>query len=277
MPAPSITISQRRTFLTDTFLADGLVYSFPQLTGKRVLVHGLGGGRDIIAACALATVLRDRNPAACLYANTKRQSDGLDRLRRGEHTFSALFTVRPDDHAVAKHGTSTIDQWIAPGDDGSPIICHLPYHASEKTRADIVADLRALDLDLIIGLDIGGDSLLKRDRDWEMLTLIKKTGVRCVHLVVALGADGECSPESLRAHVEQRLESGSYRGWFPLDGLTETMNAFAGRLDPSRTPNIILSAFGAHKDDPTITVRRPPSSPVDIPTPWLRCGFVFDA
>lgn len=262
--------------MTDSFLADGLTYSFPQLTGKRVLVHGLGGGSDIIAAYAFARSLRDRNPASCLYANTKRQSDGLDRLRRGEHTFSSLFTVRPDSRAVAKHGTSTIDQWIPHGDDGSPLVCHLPYQASEQTMAGIVADLRALDLDLIIGLDIGGDSLLKRDRDWEMLNLIKETGIRCIHVVVALGADGECSPESLRAHVEQRLEGGSYRGWFPLDPLTETMKTFADRLDASRTPNIILSAFGAHRNAPTITVDRPPSPPVDIPTHWLRCGFVFE-
>ncbi len=261
-------------------------FQFPDCAGRKVLVLGLGGGSDIIMACAVARLLPASGPTrGIIYANTKREREPhLGRVA------SLVYRVAPeesDPYAGAiledAHGTTQIDHCVPRGDEGCPWIFVLE-RKDEKTRAQLAEDIRALGFDLLIGVDIGGDSLVKDatsgpwGRDQQMLAVLRSTGLPMLHVVVAPCSDGESSADQMKTALRERLEDGRFLGSFSLEPLLPLLRDLSERasLECNRTPRIILAAAEDRLEDVgdgRVVVPRE-REPV-VPRRWLLHGFVF--
>jgi hypothetical protein len=215
-------------------------FVWPDLSGRRVLVVGLGGGCDIITAYALARVLEPLGPAEMVYANTKRLSDGkLEMLSPHVGRVSGWHPKR-----IGVHGTTSIDHSLPRGDRGCPFI----FLLEEGSASELVDEIRQLGFDLTFAVDAGGDSLTEtalsgpQGRDRQMLRVLELTQMPVWHVVVAPGCDGESKLDQLLDALLAAQSSGRYAGALPVSCMLPTFRQFAAGLEPERTPLIILAA-----------------------------------
>lgn len=249
-------------------------FDFTTVPGRRLLVLGIGGGADIVSAYAVAQLL----PAperVVLYGNTKKRDDGwlvplsphVHRLREGDDP-------TPQRRRSA-HGTTSIDRAIPRGPDGCPFIVTLPDEADAHV---VAAELVALGIDAILGIDTGGDALATAassgdgGRDKRMLRVLRATGLPTRLVVIAPGSDGETPTTALHHALQREQAEGRYQGCFALDPVLGILRAQAATLDAKRTPRIILAAVDGPPDEYVVVPRglRPA-----VPRRWLTHGFVF--
>jgi hypothetical protein len=255
---------------------DSVPFVFPDVTGSKVLCLGLGGGCDAITAYAFSRLLRgDR--AGVFYGNTKTADVGAVEPI-SEHVLRVSGPLLDPTRKVPGRGRCWIDHSVPRSDNGSPWIVLL-NETGERHLAD---ELLALDLDLLVGVDAGGDSLARKGgkgwkgRDQRMLAVLRRTGLPLLHVVVAPGCDGEASYADLREVIDEQVAEGRYRGCFALDGMLPVFQTFSGSLGPTRTPRIILDAAEGRLDSPRsgwVRVSRG-REPV-VPHNWLTTAFVF--
>src|SRR5947209_1735917 len=157
-------------------------FTFPDVTGRRVLVAGLFPPGGVVA-----------------YGNTKeRFEDDLEAAGPGIFRFPAGMD-RPTSLAGRTHGTTAIDRALPPGPEGCPFVFVLKRDEEGLARA-----VAGLGFDPLVGVDTGGDSLAVTassgpdGRDQRMLRVLRRTGLPVLHVVAAPGSDGEAPFEDLR-------------------------------------------------------------------------------
>jgi hypothetical protein len=251
-------------------------FVFPDLTGRKVFLLGLGGGCDIITAFALSH--RFEGGAGIIYGNTKTADVGAVEPVTA-HVLRTTGPVLDASRKVRGRGRAWIDHSVPRGADGSPWIVLLEDADAER---ELAGEIRSLAFDLLIGVDTGGDSLARKGgkgqwgRDQRMLAVLRRTGLPLLHVVVAPGSDGEASYEDLRDVMDEQVAAGRYRGCFALEPLLPIFRTFRGCLGPTRTPQIILAA--AEDQLPvnrTGRVSVPRGRKPAVPRSWLTTGFVF--
>jgi hypothetical protein len=232
---------------------EATTFTWPDPTGERVLVLGLGGGSDAICAYAIAHGL---GPDVA-YGNTKHALD--DDLVR----ISPRIGRIPD--GAPLRGTTKIERRLPRGAHGSPLVL---AHATETYK--LTDELAALAFDRVIGVDTGGDALdtTSNGRDRRMLDVLRGLDVPVLLAVLAPGADGQLSREVLDRAL---VATDRYRGAFSLAPYLPILREHGRALGEERTPNIICRAFD-HDTDP---VEVPRGRRPHIPRAWLMHGFVF--
>jgi hypothetical protein len=252
-------------------------FTFPDVAGRKVLVLGLGGGCDIILAYAVARALPN-SARAVIYANTKRAVEH-DAERLSEHVYRLPGNAHTPLRKGRTHGSTTIDRSVPRGDENCPLIFVLRRQATESQLAN---EIKALGLDLIFGIDTGGDSLVEvaksgdDDRDKRMLRVLEQTAVPLYHIVAAPGSDGESSSEAIRTTFRDHAARNRYRGCFALGPLFPVLRSLSTGLNARRTPRIILAAAaGELKSNSDGIVGVPRGIKPVVPREWLLHAFVF--
>ena len=253
---------------------ESLPYEFPRLVGRNVLVVGLGGGCDIISAYALSEMLKSANPEKIVYGNTKRPSS--DRLSVTSHVQPLAELPR----AVDEIGYSIPD--IA---EDCPLVFTIPRRLDTSLVREVAEEIAALNCDLLIGVDTGGDSLFEESstgsegRDKQMLRILQSADLPLIHVVFAPGSDGETSYREMQSCFAEKQRLGEYRGCFSLEPMVPLMKRLAAPLHKTRTPNIIVAAFEdcLTRPEPPDFVEIPRCLRPFVPRAWLQMGFVFQS
>ena len=253
---------------------ESVPYEFPQLVGRNVLVVGLGGGCDIISAYALAEMLKSANPEKIVYGNTKRPSS--DRLSVTSH-------VQP--LAEQPRSVDPIGYSIPGMAEDCPLVFTIPRRLGRSLTKEVAKEIAALNCDLLIGVDTGGDSLFEESytgsegRDKQMLRILQSVGLPMIHVVVAPGSDGETPYREMLSCFARKQRQGEYRGCFSLEPMVPLMKQLAAPLHKKRTPNIIVAAFEdcLSQSDPPDFVEIPRCIRPFVPRAWLQKGFVFQS
>jgi hypothetical protein len=251
-------------------------FDFTVDTGRSTLVIGIGGGCDIITACALARSIffRRNDGGMVVYANTKRSAPRtLTEISR--HVFRVPPEVYHNPNQRRWTGT-LIDQAMPRGDDGCPLIFTCPRN--ENDHADFASEIAELGFDRIVAVDTGGDVLSPNarsgdtGRDRQMLRVLARTKIPSILAVVGPGCDGETSAEELERCVRREAEQGGYLGAFSLQPLMNDLMTLSDPVGRTRTPRIILEAMN---HPPHELFRVPRHARPEIPSRWLRVGLCF--
>eukprot|EP00427_Karlodinium_veneficum_P013564 CAMPEP_0169063968 /NCGR_PEP_ID=MMETSP1015-20121227/1577_1 /TAXON_ID=342587 /ORGANISM="Karlodinium micrum, Strain CCMP2283" /LENGTH=604 /DNA_ID=CAMNT_0009122359 /DNA_START=1 /DNA_END=1815 /DNA_ORIENTATION=- len=237
-----------------------------------------------------------------LYATTKEfQRTGDTKLQR--LGFMCLWTTPwcALDVPAADGGPMGIELGCPRGQEGSPLIFVLPGNKrsytsvgdlTEMNTKQIVPALMSLQINLIIGVDNGGDSISggvdwKDDaddgRDRQMLYCIMKSEIPFLHVVLGPGCDGETEESAMRACCSRLWKEGSLIGSFAVLPLLEDMRKCSKTLPPTKTPNLMWGAQtgdlrskvhpdGRSGDYVCITRGRRNTY---VPRVWLTKGLVF--
>jgi hypothetical protein len=259
---------------------EAIPFVFPDITGRKVLVLGLGGGCDIITAFAISRLLEGGPSEGVFYGNTKTGNMGP-----GEPVTAHILRLSGPQLDPARHergsGKAWIDRSVPRSANGSPWIILLD---DDRAEQELPGELRSLAFDLVIGVDTGGDSIAhkagrgRRGRDQRMLAVLRRTGPPILHVVVAPGCDGEASFDDLKTQMRDQADQGRYRGCFALAPLLDTYRAFSATLGPTRTPRIILAAAdGQLAKASSGRVIVPRGREPAVPESWLANAYVFDA
>lgn len=248
-------------------------FTFPDLTGQRVLVLGLGGGSDILLAHAIAQLFPP-GARTVIYANTKtRDDDSLDFL--SPHIARLKLDLQAPGRG--KHGTTEIDQMVPRGDEGCPWIF---LHPGEAAANALTTEIQAQKFDRLIGVDTGGDCLAGRSesgRDRRMLRVLQGLGLPLLTIVAAPGSDGDFTSTALHRAFTDQENQGRYRGFFSLVPTFPTLRATSQSLSNKRTPRIILGAVdGTLPADEDGCVTVPRGIKPKIPVAWLTSALVFE-
>lgn len=244
-------------------------------TGPRVLVLGLGGGSDILLAYSLSQVLFPNSRSKVFWGNTKKRPLETDLEPLTTHVYRLPGTQEEDGELTEDaHGSTAIDRRVPRGPDGTPWIFLVPHK-----RNGLGPDLRTLDIDLVIGVDTGGDVLTDLDgRDARMLRRVERCGIPAYLAIVGPGCDGESRYADLdRALSDSELLS-RYRGALPVAALLPFFDPLSQRmgLEPDRTPRILSRvARGELITDERGFITVPRKLRPAVPRRWLETVVFF--
>ena len=293
-------------------LYDGLlprvmpIFNLPPLSpGERALVVGMGGGCDVFAATAIARKWKNSSSlSTVLFANCIGE-----RCMPNDHELltQCLYRLPPNVTPLVNgkegYGTTLLEQSVDPrGDEGSPFLIVVPKDGksglpleqvtSENVNA-VVGALDFLNVDSVIAVDLGGDSLtggvdyeggsFEFGRDRQVLHALAASGRKVTQLVFGPGCDGESSIEAMQAAVQAAESSGKLLGVLPLtDELVPEMARMAAPLSASRTPNVlaraaahVAEAAGHDQAAPPLCVIERHGQRAEIPWSWLTVGLAL--
>ena len=142
-------------------------FVLPSLSAnQRGLVLGMGGGCDGFAAFALAQKWGSAVEGPVLYGNCIGQRAMPDDHEQiADHLWCGPAEPRalaPGDEA---YGSTRLELSIPRGVDGSPLLFVVPRHtgpvaeASAENQVALCGALRAMRIDSVVAVDLGGDSL----------------------------------------------------------------------------------------------------------------------
>jgi Protein of unknown function (DUF1152) len=254
---------------------------FGGLRGKRVLVVGIGGGCDIISAYAVAHLLKEAEAGTIVYADTKRFcEDELEPVQ--SRVFRVPARIRPLRPGCEAHGTTLIEQSIPRGPDGCPFV--LCLGDTQADRQTLQEEIESFAFDIVVAVDTGGDAVSDapesgmEGRDKQMLRVLCGLSAECLLVVVAPGSDGESTHDDLRSVLDEDSANSRLRGWFSLEPALPMLSQLASPLEPTRTPNIIVSAFEDRLDsgDAPGELLVPRGIWPSIPRSWLTAAVVLE-
>lgn len=168
--------------------------------------------------------------------------------------------------------------------------------------AAVTAAVEALDCDVVVGVDNGGDSLTggvdfhegqhpDTGRDRQVLLALQAWASRgaappeaspqrqrrAVHVILGPGCDGESTAAQLDAAVGGADEDGLVLGAFALDErVIGPMKHVSKNVTPDRTPNVVVAAFEAQAapgSDPSAATVVPRNLRPEIPQRWLQAAL----
>jgi hypothetical protein len=242
-------------------------FTFPNVTGLKVLALGLGGGSDIVSAYAVGTMLHGARET--VYGNTKTITRPSPCLKALTPQIGEVLPGNPGRHYFG--GIGRLDQ-ILLDHRARTLLLQIPDSQAEEQLA---ADLPHLGFDLILGVDTGGDSLgTGEGRDVRMLRVLRRSRVPFYHIVIAPGSDGESTHQQLCANLQSHRQT--FQGRFALTPLLPIYRSFGPSLKASRTPNIIIAAADRQlpKTGPGL-VCIPRHHRPSVLLDWLLFGFAF--
>ena len=274
----------------------------------------MGGGCDVFSAYSyykylsnyFSTNIKEKEAPILYFGNCL----GLrDDLKKHKKVSDYLYEIHDHDpmkqNVVNTHyGTTKLEESIPFEYDKEKDIFHGPYlfavpikKFSEEINNISLATMinnfvmsesfKYLDLDLIIGIDNGGDSLtcgidynnhpqLARDRQVLYSMKNNKYNIPYIHFVFGPGCDGESTKDQLLKSIHN--QENKYLGQFKLNKeIMEIMRERSKYLTDTRTPNIMYSAFNDNKNnmDDMLTIPRGRKPRIQIPRLWLYSCWVF--
>jgi len=139
---------------------------------------------------------------------------------------------------------------------------------------------KALKLDAIIAIDVGGDALTGGGRhdvlcgqDWQVLHAIAQSEIEEMELSIAgLGVDGESTERQLSYMFDRSRSVGAFRGCAEVAGLL-----LEGLCSVGACPNIVAAAAcDKLPTDADGHVRIPWNLRPAVPLEWAKSVFAFD-
>lgn len=284
-------------------------FKFPDLSNKRVLVLGIGGGCDVITAHSVAQMfVVPQSPSLLLYGNTIGPRKDLAALPQKS---SYIYAMQPGEpipivQGDECYGSIRIEASLPRDAHGSPYLFVVPHrdgsveHVTAQNRLALVKDIEQMEFDFIFGVDAGGDSLtggidwekhpaLGRDR--QMLSVLTSvSNAQFYHLMVSPCSDGESSYETMTTCLDEMVKRNHYKGYFECDPLIPTLKEVCSVLSPKRTPNILVRAFqreleivakqsnstSDESQDEGPFVKVPRGIEPQVPLEWLVNCYVFE-
>jgi len=297
------------------------------------MVLGMGGGCDVFMAYTLAKQLQNSadTGAKILYANCiSERKDGIPAYHQ-TLVPGSLYAVpknlrQPaENKGVNTYGTTFLEQTVPRGDEGSPLLVEVKGNGGVKTSADVRTLIdenykrikRAFDyleIDLVFGVDCGGDSLtggkdfvvdIRTGRDQQVLRAFRKYSKHhpdftFIHLVLGPGCDAESSEDVMRKEVwmEPTIDDPQrnwcagrmYLGCFSMEKMIEECFPLVEHLEKNRTPFLMYRAMknndvhflprpkkeeeSYHTFRDLVKIERHNNFEV-IPRNWLTHGLVF--
>lgn len=257
---------------------------FRLLEGKRnILVVGMGGGCDVFMAYTIANeVLNSKSDTgSVMYANCiseRKQGVPDDHITLIPN---ALYTVppgepRPLQKGENTYGTTLLEQSVPRGPQGSPFLIEIKGHKQVQSSEDvekltlentcrIEKVLDHLKIDLLFGVDCGGDSLtggkdfqydIVTGRDQQVISAVRKyqkthSNLDFIHIVLGPGCDGETKEQDMVREIWRENENPEmpwcsgrkYIGAFHLKNIIEACFPFVQSLEQNRTPFLMYRAL----------------------------------
>jgi hypothetical protein len=200
--------------------------SLGDLRNRRVAVIGIGGGGDIVSAIPICCELERRGAVVFPGGLTwKRATHDPARRPRSMNELVKLHTI--GQHVgVVNPATRTVDgvrhveSFISEALGGRAVLVIDPSGGSlavEQAFADIQ---RELQVDTIVGVDVGGDVLCAGHEatlesplcDQTLLCALQRND--CLLFLASLGTDGEIGPEDFAVRFERIAHAGGFFGIF---------------------------------------------------------------
>jgi hypothetical protein len=200
---------------------------------SRILVVGIGGGGDVAGALAFAQAARALGTDAVVGGITweRRPVDPLPGPRRLSEVVGLASTIL--DGVVGLAGPDT----TGPGGfrfcesdmarflgDGEPVVLLDPNPGPAAMASGLDAAALALDCDLVVLLDVGGDVLAHGDEpglasplaDATVLAAAPAMTTPVLGAVFGIGCDGELTPEEVAARLAEVDAAGGLLEDVPL-------------------------------------------------------------
>lgn len=197
---------------------------FGSVSGKRVAVLGIGGGGDAVSTVPLVRELERRGATAIPGGLTwKRREHDPERRPRAVHEFRNLRQLAPV-VGIGRGGMVTIDgvrhveAHIAQALGDREVLVIDPSQGSAAVARDLNVASQQLGLDLVIGVDVGGDVLcMGHEASLEsplcdQTLLHALTGLNSLLVLASLGTDGEIQPDDFIARFKQLGATGAFIG-----------------------------------------------------------------
>ncbi len=204
---------------------------------KRILVFGAGGGGDIVTAAAFALKLRrlgyktyiSAAPWERLVIDPVPGPIHLSEIRRPSLKEDGFIAVNRESYAV-RQGRELVFQAVNVAKAISEDIYLCDMNKGVKGLATGLMKLsKYLDIDLVIGLDVGGDILAYgyEENLWSPLAdqvslsalhlLSVKHGIDTLIALASPGADGELDREYVLKRINEVFKEGGYKGALAFD------------------------------------------------------------
>jgi len=228
---------------------------------RRVLSVGVGGGGDVVGALA-AGELAARLGVPATVGGTTRERRPID-PRPGPRSLDEVTGARRLGSAVALAGPDT----RGPGGFafaeshmarflGQPTLLVDPGPGPAAVGDGLADAARALDCDLVVLLDVGGDALAHGDEpglasplcDAVMLAAAPRLaarGVRTLGAVLGAGCDGELEPAEVLARLAEVAAVGGSLGAWGLDAAAaDRLEGAVGEVPTEASAQAVACARG---------------------------------
>lgn len=275
------------------------LFDFSRLNSKRIFVIGIGGGSDIVGAYAISRITQNSNPISIisygLCISYKNDYSGFTKLNENLYVRSIEHIENPDELHTSLALAIKMKEYDTA--IGAPFLIARPpkydklknqfsvsdYHVMVKNSFENA--INVINPDLIIAVDLGGDSLtcgVEDDYSFDRtgLRALRQIGKPFIYMILGPGCDGESTIEMLQSAIEKEISFNSLIGEFSLDEVVKYMHPVSSNtLSSDRTPNIISNAKRKIEDEPELRSvcieierhRRP-----TIPIEWLVKGIAFN-
>lgn len=270
-------------------------FSISDVKGDNIFVLGIGGGSDVIGAYGFASTIQKLNPKAIInyglcvsrkenYLGFKKinfslyQHDNLQKSINNFHTSLELI------QKMAEFNTDLPSPFL---------ISRLPkyekvsnkYHLTDfylNLQSEFSNALNHINPDLIIAIDMGGDSLTcgiedENSFDRSGLRILKRIGKPFIYIVFGVGCDGESTTDMIVTALEKEHEAKALFGEFNLNDIVDlTRSMSKSILKDDRTPNIIANAISSYQNSGDRMIVIPRHRKPQIPLSWITKGVAFD-
>lgn len=270
-------------------------FKISEIKGNNIFILGIGGGSDVVGAYGLASLIKKLNPKSIvnfgLCVSRKENYLGFRKIN------NSLYQRDNSQSGIKNSHTSLrLIQEMADFDNYLPdpfIIPRLPKYDKisneygltdfyQKLQTDFSVALNHINPDVLIAIDMGGDSLTcgiedENSFDRSGLRALKRIGKPFIYAVFGVGCDGESTMEMIVNSLEKEYEANSLLGEFDLSDIIELTRIMSKSiLKDDRTPNIIADAISSYYNlgDRFITIPR--HRKPQIPLSWITKGIAFD-
>ncbi len=195
------------------------------LRSEKALVIGIGGGGDVIGCIPTARFLSRLGVEVVLGGLSweRRVVDPLPGPRRMEELEGVEKLCEraglAGPEARTKHG-APLTESVVSACTGREVLVLDVGGGAEGTREALECAVNKLGIDLVVGIDVGGDSLAAGDEkgvqsplaDSIMLLSIAGLEVPAALGVIGYGSDGELTLEELNRNIARLMERGAFLG-----------------------------------------------------------------
>lgn len=227
---------------------------------RRALVLGIGGGGDVVGALAVARLCESLGTPFVLggvaweriVVDPRPGPRGIDEIRGGRRLADAA--VLADEHTTTPEGTHFSEARMALH-LGEPTVLLDVSRGSATVARGIVDVGRALDCDLAIYVDVGGDVLARGNEpglgsplcDAVMLAAAAQAAERLepIGAVFGPGCDGELTADEVLERIAELAAAGAWIGtWGLTPEIAAELEAAAGVVPTEASLQAVRCARG---------------------------------